>query len=145
MPIVVDASAINALLLNESRATAVATHLDRAEEQGESLHAPMLAQFEVASALTKALADGRLTRAVLDDVLATLAILPVQYHNLSDLMASTIDIARSLGSRKAYDPSYIALAVHLQAELWTTDDALGRNAAGYGLNVVTFVEPEGTP
>jgi predicted nucleic acid-binding protein len=46
-----------------------------------------------------------------------------------------LSIARRLKRENAYDASYIALAQELEAELWTLDGPLARNAAGTDLPV----------
>jgi predicted nucleic acid-binding protein len=60
--------------------------------------------------------------------------LPVAYHVLVD-GPGVIDIAQALGRRSAFDAAYLALAVHLDAELWTLDGPSARDAAGQGLSV----------
>lgn len=47
----------------------------------------------------------------------------------------TVEIALSLNRQSAYDAAYIALAETLNAQLWTLDIRLYRNAVGRGLNV----------
>lgn len=49
--------------------------------------------------------------------------------------AAVIAIARQLQRESAYDASYVALAQELDAELWTLDGPLARNAAGVDLPV----------
>lgn len=44
-------------------------------------------------------------------------------------------MAATLGRRSAFDASYVALARILDAELWTLDGPLARNAAGQKLPV----------
>lgn len=46
-----------------------------------------------------------------------------------------IDVAAALGRRGAFDASYVELARSLDAELWTLDGPLARNAAGQKLPV----------
>jgi predicted nucleic acid-binding protein len=46
-----------------------------------------------------------------------------------------IDVAATLGRRSAFDAAYVALARSLDAELWTLDGPLTRNAAGQKLPV----------
>jgi len=40
-----------------------------------------------------------------------------------------------LGRQSAYDAAYLALAQELQAQLWTFDGALAKNAGGLGFPV----------
>jgi len=60
--------------------------------------------------------------------------LPITYHALLDGPA-VIDVAATLGRRSAFDAAYVALARSLDAELWTLDGPLARNAAGQKLPV----------
>ncbi len=71
-----------------------------------------------------------------DDLTTTTTIrtLPITYHPLGD-PAGAVEIALRLGRRSAYDAAYILLAQQLDAELWTFDGPLARNAAGHGLPV----------
>ncbi len=64
---------------------------------------------------------------------------PIRLHELEDGPAA-VGLARRLGRRSAYDAAYVALAEALEADLWTLDGPLARNAAGLGLPV-RLVEP----
>jgi predicted nucleic acid-binding protein len=50
----------------------------------------------------------------------------------SPLWAAVARIALTLERRSAYDAAYLALAQDLDAELWTLDGALARNATSHG-------------
>jgi predicted nucleic acid-binding protein len=52
---------------------------------------------------------------------------------------ATVELALRLARRSAYDAAYVALAVALDAELWTLDGPLARNAAERGLPVRLMV------
>jgi len=60
LSVVIDASALVVLALDRDRAAAVEQHLRRWRRDGEDVHAPMLARYEIASALTRAVAAGQL-------------------------------------------------------------------------------------
>ncbi|MEL7038073.1 MAG: type II toxin-antitoxin system VapC family toxin [Cyanobacteria bacterium J06592_8] len=60
--------------------------------------------------------------------------LPILYHSFV-MEVRTVEIALSLNRQSAYDAAYIALAETLNAQLWTLDIRLYRNAVGRGLNV----------
>ena len=49
--------------------------------------------------------------------------------------ARVVEIALLLQRQNAYDAAYLALAESLDAELWTLDSPLYRNAAGQGFRV----------
>jgi len=58
----------------------------------------------------------------------------ISLHGLTDGPAA-ISVARKLKRESAYDAAYIVLAQELEAELWTLDGPLARNAAGVDLPV----------
>ncbi len=117
-----------ALVLREPHAETVAGLLDQWEAEGTELHAPLLAQYEIASALTRSRVRGSLSREDTDEALAIVDGLDVTFHLAPD-NARTIEIAVELKRHSAYDAVYLALAERLDAELWTLDGPLGRNAA----------------
>lgn len=63
-----------------------------------------------------------------------IAAIDVRFHDLTDGLA-VVAIARKLQRESAYDASYIALAQRLDAQLWTLDGPLARNASGADLPV----------
>jgi len=63
---------------------------------------------------------------------------PITYHALRD-GAAAVELALRLGRQSAYDAAYVQLALELDAELWTLDGPLARNAADHGLPVRLMV------
>lgn len=132
-PVVLDASVLVVLTTADPRRPA-AERIARtwAEEQRE-LHAPALLPFEVASALTRLQAVGRMSadqaRAAWLIVLST----PITLHTLRD--ERVLEIAATLNRRSAYDAAYLAVAEAVNGELWTFDGPLSRNATSAGLAV----------
>lgn len=59
---------------------------------------------------------------------------PVRLHPL-DAGPDVIAMAQRLGRQSAYDAAYVVLAQELNAELWTLDGPLARNAIDVGLPV----------
>jgi len=55
--------------------------------------------------------------------------------SLTKFCVAVIEIALSLRRQSAYDAAYLALAESLDAQLWTLDDPLYRNAIGQGFPV----------
>lgn len=91
------------------------------------MHAPLLTQYEVASALTRRRVTGSLSQ---DDVAEALAIidgLDVTFDLTPD-NARAIEIAAELERHSAYDAAYLALAERFGGEVWTLDGPLARNA-----------------
>ena len=116
--IVLDASAALELLLNTSRAEAVAAHVFA---DGQTLHAPHLIDVEVAHVLRRFLRraeiDEQRARQALDD-LADLSLTRYSHESLVPAIWALRDNAT------AYDAAYLALADALDATLLTCAAAL---------------------
>lgn len=134
MTVVVDANLIVVLALDDERAPLVEAKMRQWATTGETLHAPALMPYEVANALVRATVAGGMTTDVIADVWATISAVPVTLHPLRN-GAEVIAIAQRLGRQSGYDAAYVALAQSLDAELWTFDGPLARNAGGTGLPV----------
>lgn len=65
---------------------------------------------------------------------SVIAGLTITFHPLQE-GGRTIEIARQLERSSAYDASYMALAEELEAELWTLDGPLARNATSRGFEI----------
>ena len=88
---------------------------------GEELHAPHLLDIEVAGALRRLVAAGRLDESRAAAALRIMRASDVRRHPHTPLL----DIIWSLRDRvSAYDATYVALAVALDAPLVTTDRKL---------------------
>ena len=57
---------------------------------------------------------------------------PLTYHLLGAAGETAVAIARRLQCQSAYDAAYLALALALDAEVWTFDRKLARNAGELG-------------
>ena len=122
------------MIASEPDGPAVSELVERWIAEERELHAPALARYEVANVLARQHADGRLSKEDIKSGWQTLEELPIAYHALLDGPA-VIDVAATLGRRGAFDTAYVALARSLDAELWTLDGPLARNAAGQKLPV----------
>ena len=134
MSVVIDANLLVALALNDPRATAVDRRLREWASSGETLHAPELLRYEAASALTRAVVAGHLARDRAATAWNRIVRVDVQLHTLAD-GPTAIATALSMDRSSAYDAAYVTLAQTLEAELWTLDGPLARNAGGLGLPV----------
>jgi predicted nucleic acid-binding protein len=142
--VVIDANALVAFVTNEPTADAVGRLMKNWAANKVSLHAPILARYEVANAFTKKLASGALNDDALDEAWAVIDQLPITYHPLQDA-PKVVRIAVALERRSAYDAAYLALAQDLEAQLWTLDGPLKRNAVsrGHAVHLIeSATEPE---
>ena len=134
MPIVVDANLPVVLVTYDPRADSVDRVLRTWLEGGEVLHAPILLHYEVANALTRLITAGRLATEDLHTVWRLVEAIPIQLHSVADV-PQVVATALRLGRQSAYDAAYLVLAQQLDAELWTLDGPLARNAATLGFRV----------
>jgi predicted nucleic acid-binding protein len=132
--VVLDANALVALLASEPDGPAVAELIEQWVSEERELHAPALARYEIVNVLARQLATGQLSKEDVESGWQALEELPIAYHTLIDGPA-VIDVAATLGRRSAFDAAYVALAHSLDAELWTLDGPLARNAVGQKLPV----------
>jgi predicted nucleic acid-binding protein len=95
---------------------------------------PHLLAMRSPNALASQVADQPLSHEDVAEAWLALEQLPISYHVLVD-GPGVINAAITLRRRSAFDASYLALAIQLDAELWTLDGPLARNAAGQELPV----------
>lgn len=134
--VVVDASVIVALYVDEPLSAAARAALLRCREAGDDLHAPDLILVECANALWK-----RVRRDELDRDSAMKAI--TDFSNLEDLDRHPLDAqllppALSLAiahTLTAYDAVYAALAIQLGGTVITGDSRFVERASQAGLPV----------
>lgn len=134
MRVVIDSSLLIALISGDERSPEVHRRFLEWIEAGMDLHAPVLLWYEVVSGVAQLAYDRKIPAASMKDLLSGLEDLPVISHLLVD-RARPVEIAIRLRTRKAYDAAYLALAEHLQAELWTLDKRLFNNASQAGFTV----------
>lgn len=134
MAIVLDANLPIVLVSGDPRREQVWPQITQWLHQNTPLHAPHLLPYEVANALTRAIVAGRFSEESLAPALESLRNLPIAYHAVS-YNPRVVEIALSLRRQSAYDAAYIALAESLNAELWTLDSPLYRNATALGFPV----------
>ncbi len=101
------------------------------------MHAPLLAKYEVASALTRSRVRDSLSPEDTAEALAIIDALGVTFDLAPD-NARAIEIAVELERHSAYDAAYLALAERLDAEVWTLDGPLARNTGSR--QVVRLIE-----
>jgi predicted nucleic acid-binding protein len=134
LTVVLDANLLVVLALDDERAPLVEAKMREWASAAETFHAPALMPYEAANAVLRAAVAGGLGLDVVAQIWATILAVPVTLHPLAEGVA-VIAIAQRLGRQSAYDAAYVALAQTLDAQLWTLDGPLARNARGVGLPV----------
>ncbi len=134
MDVVIDSNLLVVLVNQDPRSEITRRQFDEWIHQGIQIHAPTLALYEVANSLTRLIVAGILPPEELATAWACLNNLPITYHDLSQ-GTRTVEIALALRRQSAYDAAYIALAENLDAQLWTLDGPLYRNAIDRGFPV----------
>ncbi len=118
--IVIDASAVIAILLRLPNSERVSDRLFRA---GETLHAPHLMDVEVAQVVRRYWRAREISSGRGEEALSDLAELPIARHSHEPLLNRIWQLRQNA---TAYDSAYIALAEGLDATLVTLDMALSR-------------------
>ena len=132
--IVIDANLLVALASGDPRGGKVLQYFTDWLNRNVEIHAPLLAKYETANALTRLIVGGAFPQDKVEDAWNNISILPIRYHDLSNVKR-VVEIALVLNRQNAYDAAYVALTEVLSAELWTLDGPLYRNAQGLGFPV----------
>lgn len=120
--IVVDASAMVALLLRTAAAPAIEARLF---DRRQTLHAPELIDVEVGQVLRRYTISGQLDAERGEAAVTDLSEFPMRRHSHGVLMQRVWALRHNLG---AYDAIYLALAESLDAALLTDDRRLATAA-----------------
>jgi predicted nucleic acid-binding protein len=135
--IVLDASLMVALYVEEPLSNAARAALVRSRELGDDLHAPDLLLIECANALWKRVGRGELDRDSAMTAITELSTLEDLDRHPMDMRlvppALSLALAHSL---TAYDAAYPALAVQLGGVVLTGDHRFVDRASQAGLPVV---------
>ena len=134
--IVVDASVMVALYVEEPLSAAARATLLRAHQAGDEMHAPDLLSIECANAFWKRVARGELDReSAMTAIAAVSSLDDLKRHSLGGQLVSpalSLAIAHSL---TAYDAVYAALAVQLGGTVLSGDRRFIDRASQAGLPV----------
>jgi len=137
--VVIDASVMVALYVEEPISAAAREALLRSREVGDELHAPDLLLVECANAFWKRVGRGELDRAAAMSAIEGLSTLEdLDRHPLDGRLvppALSLAIAHSL---TAYDAVYAALAVQLGGTVLSGDKRFVERASPAGLPVMAI-------
>jgi predicted nucleic acid-binding protein len=117
-----------ALVLEERHSEAVRERMDQWIDEGTMLHTPLLAQYEIATVLTRKLTKKSLSKEDADEALEIFTELEVIYH-IAPNNARAIEIAVAMNRYRASDAAFLALAEELGTVMWTLDEKLANNHA----------------
>ena len=135
MPVILDSNLLVALVSGDPRGNLVSQAILDWVNQGINLHAPELARYEFANALTRLIVSKAFPSDRVDEAWNDILVLPITYHSLQSA-ARVVEISLALKRQNAYDAAYLALAESLNAELQTLDGPLYPNATGQGFNMM---------
>ena len=97
------------------------------QERDVPLYAPTLWQYEVTSTLAKLVHFREITKEVSEEVLEMALALDISIIAPDEsICRKALDWTYRLKRASAYDSFYLALAEHLQGDLWTADRKLVR-------------------
>ena len=131
--IVVDASALIALLLDEPQGLRRLLNR-RFNQSDESLHAPHILDLEVAHTLRRKTLQGTLAPDLAQLALTRLATVHISRYPHTGLLDRVWQLRNHVS---AYDAAYVALSETLDAPLITMDRRLA-NASGHHARVEVF-------
>jgi predicted nucleic acid-binding protein len=86
----------------------------------------------VANGLARLVVGGLFPSNLVGEAWQTVSSLPIIYHGLEVSGERVVSMSLELRRQSAYDTAYISLTQELEAELWTFDGPLARNANGQG-------------
>ena len=132
--VVVDANRLVALVSGDPRGSSVLRRFTEWLDHNVEIHAPVLARYEFANALTRLIVGRSFPADKVEEAWNDISILPIRYHDLKDARR-VVEVALALNRQNAYDAAYVVAAEELGAELWTLDGPLYRNAVGLGFPV----------
>ena len=141
MKIVVDANIVVALIIPLPYSAHAAHRMMTWQRMEAELFAPTLLEYEMVTALRKAISAEMITADEVSDAVESLLALTIQTMvPTKHLHSSALRWSERLKQKAAYDAQYLALAEQLGAELWTADHRLANGAQQAGVTWVHWVD-----
>ncbi len=109
-------------------------------QSGVRLVAPTLLYYEVTNSLYRYLKAGIFTLDTVEKTLRAAMALPVELVGEAHFHQRAKDLAAKYNLPATYDAHYLALAEHLDVELWTADARLFNTVHSFGVEWVKLVE-----
>ena len=139
---VVDAGVVLALVLPLPYSEKASDHIRSARASREELFAPALLEYEVCSALRRAVSRGFVDEDAATSALSLIEALRIRpITPAASLHVRALAWAARLQHSKAYDSQYLALAEEMRCELLTADERLARSAQAHGATWVRSLTP----
>jgi predicted nucleic acid-binding protein len=139
--IVVDANIVVALIIPLPYSAQAAHRMMTWQRMEAELFAPTLLEYEMVTALRKAISAEMITADEASDAVESLLTLTIQtVVPTKHLHSSALRWSERLKQKAAYDAQYLALAEQLGAELWTADHRLANGAQQAGVTWVHWVD-----
>ena len=99
---------------------------------GDRFVAPALVRSEMTNTVHQLVRRAKLAAADAPELLSVLLSFPIRLVARDRLHDEALAIAEEHGLSATYDAEYLALASMLDAEFWTADERLYRNARSWG-------------
>jgi predicted nucleic acid-binding protein len=140
MTVVVDANLVAALVLPLSYSDATTAKMTAWKQTGAALYAPLLLEYEVASALRKAVNVGMLTTLQAIEAMDNILAVNIEcVRPTRKLHEKALHWADRLGHSRIYDAQYLAVAEQMRLPLWTADQRLVNGARDVGVTWVHWI------
>jgi predicted nucleic acid-binding protein len=143
-PVTIDAGLGVALVVPLEHSERATDRVLRGVQRGAPIYVPALWEYEVTSALHRAVLQGLLTPEWATSALTELlSIGIVRVPPEPSLHQEALRLAADLGLECAEDAHYLAVAARHGAHCWTTSPTLARAARAAGLAWVSWIGDEG--
>jgi predicted nucleic acid-binding protein len=133
--VVVDASLFVALFVRDPFTPKASALARRWADQGTVTVAPHFMPAEVANAIYKRHLRGEFSLEEASSLMDTFMVSGVQLMAPTSLYSRALQLASELKQSTVYDTLYLALAQHLDSELWTADQRFYKAAASEFPNI----------